>query len=303
MEAELILRDGFLDLRQGRAVVVLALYQHRVEQDIAVLAGFLGQVHGMVGMAQQRVGVTAIIRIQRDADAGRDVDRLLDQVEGRRDDLEQTVQRFIDFLDTAQAPQKQHELIAAQARDGIVAAHADLEPTRHADEQFVARLVAVTVVHRLESIQIQHADGQQLPGTLSVRQCLLQPVGEQAAIRQMRQRVEMRQFLQVLLVRLALADVLGDAGDPNHLTVLVADRVGPRGNPAGAPVRAADAVGRKRDALPHLALGRNLFQHGCAIFRGDGVKPVHAVLVESVGAAPPDALVGRADIAHALPVR
>jgi hypothetical protein len=56
------------------AVQLCLAVAFRVEQLIAVLARLLGLVHGLVGMAQQGVGIGIVLRIQGDADAGTGAD-------------------------------------------------------------------------------------------------------------------------------------------------------------------------------------------------------------------------------------
>ena len=123
-KTQLVLGDGLFDQAERGAVVALAFLQSRVEQDEAVLAGFLGQIHRMVGMAQQGVGIAVVSRVQRDADAGRDGNRLFDDGVKRSQLLQYTAQRFFQFSGVFQAAQKQDEFVAAKPCHGVVAAHA-----------------------------------------------------------------------------------------------------------------------------------------------------------------------------------
>jgi hypothetical protein len=47
--------------------------QHDVEQVVAVLASLLGLVHGLVGMAHQQLRLRAVLRVDRHAHAGADL--------------------------------------------------------------------------------------------------------------------------------------------------------------------------------------------------------------------------------------
>ena len=62
-------------LRQPRVLLALHLHlfvlQH-VKQVVAVAPGLFGQVHGLVGMAQQGVSIAIVSRENRHAHAGRD---------------------------------------------------------------------------------------------------------------------------------------------------------------------------------------------------------------------------------------
>jgi len=100
-----------------------------------------------------------------------------------------------------------HELVAAQARDGVDLAQAGLQPLGHVHQHAVAELVAQGVVDVLEAVEVgeqqrkgralalRHGDGE------------LHPVGQHAAVGQAGQRVGARQRLDAVDGLQPLADV------------------------------------------------------------------------------------------------
>ncbi len=48
-----------------------------IKQVIAVLARLFGQVHGLIGMAYEHIGIYAFLRVKGDADAGGDLPALI----------------------------------------------------------------------------------------------------------------------------------------------------------------------------------------------------------------------------------
>lgn len=64
-------------------------------------------------------------------------------------------------------------------------AHHLLQTTSHLDQKRIPDLVAMRVVDRLEVVEIEQTHGEQALVPLRVRQCLLDPVREQRAVRQM----------------------------------------------------------------------------------------------------------------------
>ena len=77
-----------------------------------------------------------------------------------------------------------HELVAAEAGDGVVGAHDRAEPLGEADEQLVAGAVAEAVVDDLEPVEVEEEDRHlllQLPGP---DQRVLEPVEHEGAVRQ-----------------------------------------------------------------------------------------------------------------------
>ena len=73
-----------------------------VEQMVAVAARLLGQVHGLVGVAQQGVGVGVVERVEGDADARRNADRVAADLEGRGDGGEDAVEDLAAFVEVAE---------------------------------------------------------------------------------------------------------------------------------------------------------------------------------------------------------
>jgi hypothetical protein len=66
----------FIPVKPGPAVVF------RVEQMVAIAPGLFGGIHRLVGVTQQGVGIRAVLRVERDADTGRNVDAVLVDLEG-----------------------------------------------------------------------------------------------------------------------------------------------------------------------------------------------------------------------------
>ena len=83
----------------------------------------------------------------------------------------------------------QHELVAAQARQGVFLAHLATQPLRHLLQELIAHGVAKGVVEVLEVVQIDEQQGAFLVAALVARQSLLQALLQQAAIGQAGERV------------------------------------------------------------------------------------------------------------------
>ena len=174
---------------------------------MAVAAGFLGPIHRLGGVAQQLLAVCVVQREQRHADAGRQADtrsRALQWFTDPAQNLEYSLVAVGDILDI---PQQQGEFVTADACQGVSCIQALLQALGHADQQLVADVVAEAVVDRLEHVQIQQADRQSPATALGQGGSLLQAVGEQGAVGQAGEGIEMRQLVDALLVMLELGDV------------------------------------------------------------------------------------------------
>ena len=127
MQHELPLGDGAAQARLERQPLHgAALHVVRAEL-VRVAARFLGAVHRAVGVAQQRLRVGAVVGIERDADAGGDFDRR----PGDRQRLLDRAAHFLGDVDRvlglAQLGEDDRELVAAEARHGVVLADVGAE--------------------------------------------------------------------------------------------------------------------------------------------------------------------------------
>ena len=170
----------------------------------AVAAELLGAKQCHVRGAQQPFRVRGVIGIQARADAGAggehatvDDERLLQcrhQPRGVR----------FDLLAGLHVLQQHRELIPAQAREQCIGARGGVQPLGDVLQHAIAEAVAERVVDRLEVVHIHEQQREALPGSCA-RECLLEVRCELAAVGKLRQRIMMRQVMQ--LPR-ALADAL-----------------------------------------------------------------------------------------------
>ena len=213
-----------------------------IEHREPVLARLLGRVHRDVGVAQQVVGLVALLEAGGDADAGRHlqvlpVDRERDGERGdeaRRDGHRGAELRLVE--------QQDRELVAAEAGGHVAGADARLDAVGDRGEQPVAGRVPEGVVDVLEVVEVEEQDDRDPVGG-RVLDRAVDLLGEQAAVGEAGQRVvvglepelllEPRQLRQRLL---QLAVLEGDGR-------LVGERleepqvVVGEGRPLGQPVR------------------------------------------------------------------
>ena len=120
-------------------------------------------------------------------------------------------------LGMAQLGEDDRELVAAEAGHGVVVAHALAQPARHLQQQLVAGGVAERVVDGLEVIDVDEHHRHGAAVALGAREAVAQPIGEQLAVRQVREDVVVGVELDLFLGALPVADVddrgVDDAGD------------------------------------------------------------------------------------------
>ena len=114
---------------------------------------------------------------------------------------------LLGFVRRFEVLQHDGELVAAEARDGVLRAHALLQARGGGAQDAVAGGVAERIVDVLEAVQVeeQHRDAAALPARAHDR--ARQPLRQQRAVGQAGQRVVVGQVAQFLLGALLVGDV------------------------------------------------------------------------------------------------
>ena len=239
-------------------------HHFRREEGHGIAAVGLGAIHRRVGVLQQRVGRFAVARIDGDAQAGVDRQQLPADFHRLGQGAENLLRHRHDVGDFGHVAQHHDELVAAQARHGVALAHAFAQAVGHGPQQLVALAMAETVVHGLEAVEVEHQHASDAMGAPGVHQRLLEPVGQQVAIGQQGQRVD----VGLVLERFRIAGDLdalpfertGHAVECAHHLAEFAARIG------RADARAVIAGIQARNGLHQarrLAPDGKFAEHGC----------------------------------------
>jgi hypothetical protein len=150
--------------------------------------GLLGHVHGNVGVLEQLGGVAAVLGVDRDPDAGI-------QVEGHPADAEGLVERRTELVGDRTGPvsgcarQQDRELVPAQPGNRVGSSEGPAQPLADLDEQLVAMVVAEGVVDVLEPVQVQQQQRRGAQVAVGGPDGLAHAVGEQLPVGQPGKRV------------------------------------------------------------------------------------------------------------------
>ena len=150
----------------------------------------------------------AVLREAGDAEAGADAERAVIDDARLLDFLQQLLrgeQRAVEIGER----QQDGELVAAEPRDGVGLAQRRAEPRGDALQHAVAGMMSERVVDLLEAVQIeqQQRERRALAGGDARR--LVEAIVQQRAVRQIGQRVVIRQVRETLLDAAALAPHAG----------------------------------------------------------------------------------------------
>jgi hypothetical protein len=158
------------------------------------------------------------------ADADRDLHRLALRVNGRRE-------RGDDLLEDSDHParlacidQNQRELVSADARDGVGLAYALAESRCHRPQDRIADGVPEPVVDRLEAIDVGDREGECLVPSRRALEHLAEAVHEEAAIRQVGERIVGRRMPEPIDRPHAIAHVAPGRHEMHDPAGLVLDR-------------------------------------------------------------------------------
>ena len=161
VQHKLVLRQGTLNLVHTLALRLDGRVRLHIEHVVTVFAGLFGQVHGLVGMAQQQIGVGIVLREQGHANAGRHLQGRASHLCNRsRCCMQQALQHGLAVRGLGQVHEHHHKLVTPHACQRIAFAQRFFHAFRQSHQQLVTHVVPVHVVHGLESVQIEVGHGQ-----------------------------------------------------------------------------------------------------------------------------------------------
>ena len=119
----------------------------------------LGAVHGGVGVLQQGVRLLAVPRVESHADAGRDVELVLAEVERLPERRQQLAGDAHGVVLLLQLGEEHDELVATHAGDCVALANGVLEALGDQLQELVAGRVPEAVVDLLEAVEVEEHHG------------------------------------------------------------------------------------------------------------------------------------------------
>ncbi len=198
MQAELALLQRHAQvLQQLQLLARVAVHRH-IEEAVTVLSGALGMVHGSVGITQQLMLVLAVARIQDDAQAGRQLQVVLGHAErpGHQVDLlDRHVHGIVRLLQFHQ----QHEFVAANPCQRVLAVQVAAQAGRYRFEQKVTDMMAKGIVDWFEAVQINEHQGKTAALLRHFGDGLFDAIGQQGTVGQIGEGVVQGQLGQFLV--------------------------------------------------------------------------------------------------------
>ncbi|MCY1285441.1 hypothetical protein D9M70_343770 [compost metagenome] len=215
LQAQLVAVDGLAQLALQLQALVDGRLHFRGEEVQRIAPGLLGPVHRRIGLLEHIRRALLGEGVQGDADTGADHQLVLADDVAAVQALQQLVAHLGGqlaglFRSVGQGLQQHHELVAAEARQGVLVAQAAGQARGDFPQQGVAHRVAEAVVDRLEVVQVDEQQGAAARFAQLAGHGVLQAVEEQAPVGQAGEFVAEGQALDFALVALPFGDV-GDA--------------------------------------------------------------------------------------------
>ena len=187
--------------------------------------------------------IGAVLRRQRDADRGVGRQLMAEALIGLPDRVMDPRDQIGGLVGRADGGLNHGEFVAAEPGDQVALLEAAADAACDRLQQLVADMMSERVVDALELVDVD-VEQRELMALGGLFQLALDPLAEQHPVRQVGQRVVMRQMRDLLVGCAAVGDVLDDVEDVAGLAVLVADR---------EPLRGDDAAAQ-RPALPAMVV-------------------------------------------------
>ncbi len=183
MDDDLALLERVFEIAHDPAV------ERRTWNDRLVARIALRGVHLSVRPREQVDRGEPILGEERPADGGVELDeRSLDAI-GPAQRMAQAPGERGRFRVLRRSDRQHHELVAADARDGVRLAHDRLEAAGDRPQDGVARLVSADVVDALEPVEVDDEQRERFPRASRARERLRDAVVQQVAVREPGERV------------------------------------------------------------------------------------------------------------------
>jgi len=185
------------------------LVVHALVEDLECLGALsLGAIHGDIGVAQVFLGALPGLVAHRHADACGRNDLVVVHLDWLQQCCLNTLGRARRLVDVADVVDDDHEFVTAESADDVVLAQAALEPPTDLDEKAIPREVAETVVHDLETVQVEKQHGELVVGiAVGALDRARQDFEHQRSVGQAGEGVVKGIVLELALGQFALGDV------------------------------------------------------------------------------------------------
>ncbi len=160
-----------------------------------VAAGLLGCVHRRIGGAQQAVEIRQAFTLQRDADAGAELEGDVFLAQRLTERSNQLARHMAGVFRLGHIAQQHDEFVVAEAAEQVAIAQMLMQARRGELEQVVAGGVAKRIVDAFEAIQINQQHRQYLAALVRLANGVFCLFAQQEAVRQAGQAVVMREQL------------------------------------------------------------------------------------------------------------
>jgi hypothetical protein len=177
-------------------------------------------------IAQQGRAVAAVLRVECDAEAGSDRDRVRVDRHRRHHRIEQLARHQAGMLGLGQVLDHQGELVAAEPRHRVGLAQTAAKTHAHDRQQPVAGDVPEAIVDRFEAVQVEHHHRGDALVAAGPGQRPLEAIVEQRAVGEAGQLVVLRQAAEALRLLAAVQGIADRALEQRGVDAALVEVIG-----------------------------------------------------------------------------
>jgi hypothetical protein len=195
IDAGLIVEDEFVSLQRVIEIIdeaellVCARMHGSFETVTTVATSRLRRVHGDVGVAKQRTRCAGGSKRRGYSHAGTYSHCSASENERLAHDFENSVRDVLDDRRCTKPFKEDDELVTAQASNGVTWAGRSKDARCNLLQRIVSGVVAESIVDGLESIEINHQDGDRVEGPVTSGESMTETVEQECSVRESRQRI------------------------------------------------------------------------------------------------------------------
>ena len=169
----------------------------------------LGGIHRQIGILDELIQIGAVPRSQRNADAGIGRELVTEALIGLPNCVMNSCHEFHDIADISNSRLNDRKLVATQPCDKIGVSDTAPDAGSHGLQQLIADMMSERVVDTLELVDVD-IEQSELPAPAGFLQFALDLVAEQHPVRQIGQRIVMREVSDLLIGTPAFGHIVDD---------------------------------------------------------------------------------------------
>jgi len=209
MDFEAAVRERLAQILLHGKPRLRACIHGRLEEAMGSAPIGLGGIHRQIGILDELIQIGAVLRSQRNAYAGIGRELVTEALIGLPNRVMNSRHKFHDIGDISNSGLNHRKLVATQTCDEISVSDAAPDAGSHGLQQLVADMMSERVVDALELVDVD-IEQSELLAPAGILELAFDLVAEQHPVRQIGQRIVMREVSDLLIGTPAFGHIVDD---------------------------------------------------------------------------------------------